>query len=103
MAPKDLFRPSATRLSDWQRAYQAALKEADTRQLFKLVEVAEAAVRSRQAELKGNPDHHSERRALQKAVTALLVVKRNRLKYRQQYFPDQGTSQRPRSGARPVV
>jgi hypothetical protein len=88
MASKDTFRPSATRLSDWQRAYQAALKEADTRKLFKLVEVAEAAVRTRQAELQENLDHHSERQALRKAVTTLLVVKRNRLKYRQQYFPD---------------
>jgi hypothetical protein len=88
MAPKDPFRPSVEPLSDWQRAYQAALKEADTINLFKLVEVAESAVRTRQAELKESLDHHSERRALQKAVAALLVVKRNRLKYTQQYFPD---------------
>jgi len=88
MAPKNALRSSAKRLSDWQRAYDAALKEADTTKLFKRVEVAEAAVRTRQAELKGSLDHHSERRALKKAVASLLVVKKNRLKYKQQYFPD---------------
>ncbi len=87
MAPKDLFRPSEGGLSVWQRTYQAALKEADTIKLFKLVEVAEAEVRTRQSELEGSLDHHSERQALQNAVASLLVVKRDRLKYTQQYFP----------------
>jgi hypothetical protein len=67
---------------------QEALKEADTIQLFKLVEAAEAAVRTRQAELEASLDHHSERQALQEAVAYLQVVKRERLKYNQQYFPD---------------
>jgi hypothetical protein len=88
MAPKDPFRSPQRRLPLWHRAYQAALKEADTTKLFQLVEVAEAAVRTRQAELKGSCDHHSERLALQEAVASLLVVKRERLKYWQQYFPD---------------
>ncbi|MGP0017406.1 MAG: hypothetical protein ACLPHP_02460 [Candidatus Sulfotelmatobacter sp.] len=93
MASKDLFRPSERRVPVWQRAYQEVLnqevlKEADTIKLFKLVEVAEAAVRTRQAELKTSLDHHSERRALQEAVAYLQVVKRERLKYEQQYFPD---------------
>jgi len=88
MARKAPFRPSATPLPVWQRAYQAVLQEADTITLFKLVEVAEAEVRTRQAQLNGSLDHHSERRALQEAVASLLVVKRNRLNYWQQYFPD---------------
>lgn len=87
MAPKDLHS-STRRLPVWERAYQEVLKEADTIKLFKLVEVAEAAARTREAELEGSLDHHSERRALQKAVAALRGVKRNRLKYLQQYFPD---------------
>jgi hypothetical protein len=88
MAHKELLRPSERQLPVWQPAYQAVLKESDTIRLFKLVEVAEAAVRTRQAELEGSLDHHSERRALQEAVASLLVVKRNRLNYWQQYFPD---------------
>jgi hypothetical protein len=88
MAPKNPFRSSERRLPLWHRAYQAALKEADTINLFKRVEVAEAEVRTRQAELRESLDHHSEKQALQEAVASLLVLKRNRLKYCQQYFPD---------------
>jgi hypothetical protein len=88
MAPKDSFRPSETWLPVWQRAYRDVLKENDTIKLFKLVEVAEAAARTRQAELKESLDHYSERRALQKAVASLLVLKRNRLNYVQEYFPE---------------
>lgn len=88
MAPKSARRVSARQFPVWQPAYQAVLEEADTTNLFKLVEIAEAAVRTRQAELKGSLNHHSERRALQKAVAHLLVVKKEQLKYEQQYFPD---------------
>lgn len=87
MARKAPASPSATRLPIWERAYQAVLHEADTSKLFKLVEVAEAEVRTRQAQLNGSRDHHSERRALQEAVGYLQAVKRERLKYEQQYFP----------------
>lgn len=92
MAPNDVFSPSERRFPGWQPAYQEVLKEVDTTKLFKLVEVAEAAVRTRQADLEGSLDHHSERRALQEAVAHLQVVKRERLKYSQQYFPDSATS-----------
>jgi hypothetical protein len=88
MAPKDPIHSSAERLPLWQCAYDAVLKEADTTRLFKLVEVAEAEVRTRQAELEGSLDHHSERRALREAVASLQIVKKNQLKYLQQYFPD---------------
>jgi hypothetical protein len=57
------------------------LAETDTGRLFKLVEVAEAAVLTRRAELDGSSNHHSERQALEEAVTRLQVVKRERLKF----------------------
>lgn len=65
----------------WQRDYEAVLAEADNEKLFKLVEVAEAAVLTRRAELEGSPDHHSERQAIEEALANLRVVKRNRLKF----------------------
>jgi hypothetical protein len=92
MVPKDRFRPSERRLPVWETAYKAVSKESDTIKLFKLVEVAEAAVRTRQAELEGSLDHHSERQALKEAVDSLQVVKRYRLNYVQQYFPHVATS-----------
>jgi hypothetical protein len=88
MASNDTVRPSARYLPVWQSACQAVLKEPETNNLFKLVEVAEAAVRTRLAELRTSLDHHSERRSLQEAVRYLQIVKRERLKYEQQYFPD---------------
>jgi hypothetical protein len=90
MAPTE---PSASpspsrRFSSWQSAYAAVQKEADTATLFKLVEIAEAAIRTRRAALEGNPDHHAERNAMEEALADLLVVKRNRLKFDQQNFMD---------------
>jgi hypothetical protein len=57
------------------------LAETDTHRLFKLVEVAEAAVLTRRADLEGSSDHHAERQAIEKAVAELQVVKRERLKF----------------------
>jgi hypothetical protein len=75
-------RPSRTlRFPIWQSAYQAVLAEANTEKLFKLVEVAEAAALTRRAELRGNPNHHSERKALDEALDNLLLVKKDRLKF----------------------
>lgn len=65
----------------WQPAYEAVLKESDTRNLFKLVEIAEASVLTRRAELEGSADHHSERHALEDAMANLQVMKRERLKF----------------------
>lgn len=66
----------------WQHDYEAVLAETDTGTLFKLVEVAEAAVLTRRSELEGSADHHAERQAIEKAVAHLQVVKRERLKFR---------------------
>jgi hypothetical protein len=58
------------------------MAETDTGRLFKLVEVAEAAVLTRRADLEGSSGHHPERQALEKAVAKLQVVKRERLRFR---------------------
>jgi len=84
MALSDSFssHTRASRGAPWQRAYEAVLTENDTPTLFKLVEAAEAAVLTRRSELEGNPDHHSETKALEKAAAHLQVLKRERLKFR---------------------
>jgi hypothetical protein len=90
MASSDSFSPptlsSGNRSSSnphfaWQRDYEAVLTTADTDALFKLVEIAQAAILTRRAELEGSPDHHSERQAIEEALANLRVVKRDRLKF----------------------
>ena len=65
----------------WQHAYEEVLAETDIERLFKLVEVAEAAVLTRRAELERRGGHHSERKAIEKAVAKLQAVKRKQLKF----------------------
>jgi hypothetical protein len=72
---------SSSRHIPWQHAYEEVLAENDIERLFKLVEVAEAAVLTRRAELERSGDHHSERKAIEKAVAKLQTVKRKQLKF----------------------
>ncbi|HKH98136.1 MAG TPA: hypothetical protein VJ999_03425 [Candidatus Sulfotelmatobacter sp.] len=84
MAPNYPFStptPPTPHFPTWQSAYEAVLTEADTRTLFKLVEIAEAAVLTRRASLEGSSDHHSERQAMEEALANLRVVKRERLRF----------------------
>jgi hypothetical protein len=82
MAASEYLSSRSQRFPAWQPAYEAVLTEADTYALFKLVEVAEAAVLTRRAALEGSADHHSERQAMEEALANLRVVKRDRLKFR---------------------
>lgn len=65
----------------WQLAYEAVLTETDTKKLFKLVEIAEAAVLTRRDALDGTANYHTERMALEEAVATLQFVKRERLHF----------------------
>ena len=82
MPPSDSFSSPTRRSPAWRKAYEAVLTEADTYTLFKLVEIAEAVVLTRRAALEGSADHHSERQAIEEALQHLLVVKRERLRFR---------------------
>ena len=82
MASDDTSLRTSGHTAPWQQAYEAVLKETDTKALFKLVEIAEAALRTRLAELKGSSDHHSERQAISEALANLRFVKRERLNFR---------------------
>ncbi len=81
MAPRKSLSTRSPHLPEWQHAYELVLVETDTRKLFKLVEVAEAAVLTRCAALEGSANHHSERRDLEAALAKLQVVKKERLKF----------------------
>jgi hypothetical protein len=72
---------SAVRLSypGWQGEYRAAVMEADTLQLFKKVEIAQAAVLTRLHELQHETDHATERHQLMRAWRVLQIIKRKKL------------------------
>jgi hypothetical protein len=72
---------SATRLSypSWQGEYGDAVMEADTAQLFKKVEVAQAAVLTRLDELQHQSDRATERHQLMRAWRVLQIIKRDKL------------------------
>jgi hypothetical protein len=75
-------RPSVLpplRFLAWQPAYEAVLQSADTRMLFRLVEVAEAAIMVRRDLLNGDSNHRSECDAIEEALRILRVIKKERL------------------------
>jgi hypothetical protein len=63
----------------WQSEYRDAVMEADTTQLFKKVEIAQAAVLTRLHELERETDHATERHQLMRAWRVLQIIKRENL------------------------
>jgi hypothetical protein len=72
---------SSLRYPEWQKAVQAALMEIDLERLRQKVADAELAIFQRLQELASSPDGSGERSALDDASRALLVVKKETLKY----------------------
>jgi hypothetical protein len=80
------FSPSNLPYPAWQREYEAALREPDRAKLSERVHAAETAIFNRLQELAQNPDHpddQPERQAIAEALSALQILKRDRLN-----FPD---------------
>jgi hypothetical protein len=95
-----VFRPRL-RFPAWEQAYAAVLQATDNDTLFKLVEIAEAAMLVRRDCLEGSishlteqPDGHqterkiehqlerqAERRAIEEALRTLSVIKKERLRF----------------------
>jgi len=73
---------SRLRFPLWEREYNAVLSETNTTAMFRSVEAAEAAVRTRRASLEGRSDHYAERDAIEEALLRLDDIKRNRLRFR---------------------
>jgi hypothetical protein len=69
------------RFPAWQGAYEAALHESNIHQLFKLVEIAEAAILTRRDGLERSRGNRTERRAIDQALQVLLVIKQGQLKF----------------------
>jgi hypothetical protein len=73
----------SSRFATWREDYEAVLQEKDTRELFLRVEVAEAAIMTRRADLEeGAAAHNDEQQALTEALAHLRVLKRKRLRFR---------------------
>ena len=63
----------------WQAEYQAALLELDPKALFEKVMAAETAIFNRLQAMSHNPDETAERQAIEDALAALRVLKRDNL------------------------
>jgi DcmR-like sensory protein len=72
---------NAARLSypAWQSEYRDAVMEVHTGQLFKKVEIAQAAVLTRLHELQRETDHATERHQLMRAWRVLQIIKKDKL------------------------
>ena len=81
MPPKGTLSSVRPCFDSCLHAYEEALSEDNTISLFKRVEVAEAALLTRHADLEGNSDHQIERQAIEEALAKLRIVKRERLKF----------------------
>jgi hypothetical protein len=68
---------------EWQVEYQAALVELDPKALFERVMAAETAIFNRFQAMSHNSDETAERQAIEDALAALRVLKRDNLG-----FPD---------------
>ena len=84
--------PSNIRYPAWQNEYQAALLELDPKTLLERIHTAEAAMFRCLQELvqsSDNPETEAEQLAIQDALSALRVLKRDKLG-----FPDWETENR---------
>jgi hypothetical protein len=71
----------ALRFAAWQAAFEATLQTTDTSALFKLVEIAEAAILVRRDLLNDGRNERAERRAIEEALDELLLIKRQKLRF----------------------
>jgi hypothetical protein len=82
MATEDLPSPKIA-YPEWQNEHQAALVELDREKLPERVAASETAIFNRLQAISESSDHQAERQAIEDALTALRVLKRESLG-----FPD---------------
>jgi hypothetical protein len=85
MATEDSLSPNIILYPDWQNEYAAALVELDREKLSGRVEAAETAIFNRLQAISQSSDHRAEHQAIEDALAALRVLKRENLG-----FPDWG-------------
>ncbi len=83
MATEDSLSPSVFLYPDWQNEYAAALLELDPGKLPERVAAAETSIFNRLQVMSQSSDHQAERQAIEDALAALRVLKRENLG-----FPD---------------
>jgi hypothetical protein len=66
---------------EWQKPYEAAVKEDDLQNLTKLIDEAESAIFERMLALSSSPDGHQELQAVRDACQRLLDIKTEKLKW----------------------
>lgn len=81
MSSRGPLSSTGPRFEAWLRQYEEAFSEGNTIALFKRIEIAEAAIRTRLADLDGGSGHHVERQAMEEALAKLQLIKRDRLKF----------------------
>ena len=89
MATEDPPSPNIILYPHWQNEYAAALVELDRQKLPERVAASEAAIFNRLHQMSQSSDHEAERLAIEDALAALRVLKRDELG-----FPDWEKSSR---------
>jgi len=85
MATEDSPSPEIILYPEWQNEYAAALLETTSQKLAERVEAAETAIFNRLQTISQSSDHRAEHQAIEDALAALRVLKRENLG-----FPDWG-------------
>ena len=83
MATEDSPSPKVILYPEWQNEYAAALVELDVKKLPERIAAAETAIFNRLQVISQSSDHQAERQAIEDALAALRVLKRDELG-----FPD---------------
>ncbi|HEX8816903.1 MAG TPA: hypothetical protein VF753_15505 [Terriglobales bacterium] len=65
------------RHEEWLALYQQALLELDQQKLKERIAAAEKAISGRLQAITGTSNHHTERRAIEDALSSLRVLKRD--------------------------
>jgi len=79
MATEDPPPPEIILYPEWQNEYAAALLETTSQKLAERVEAAETAIFNRLQTISQSSDHQAERQAIEDALAALRVLKRDEL------------------------
>ncbi len=72
------YRSLRSPIQDWRQLYQCVLSEMDRFALFKRVEVAEAAIRTRRDTVSHDPDQQPELQAMEEALDDFMLIKSKR-------------------------
>jgi hypothetical protein len=81
MIDPDISSTRDIKYPDWQREFEAALRERDPKVLRQRVDAAEAAIFLRLQSLANGPNEHAEQEAISNALRTLRTFQREKLGY----------------------